>query len=56
MKGYPTSFALAHSLKEFEAQILAEPTMKRHFVNPETDKIYQHGEQITTRYSMHFLR
>lgn len=47
-EGYPTSHALARSLKEKEQRILKEPTMKE-FVNPATGRVYRAGEQIKTR-------
>lgn len=35
-EGYPTSYALAASLKNFEKGVMREPTMRNHFINPET--------------------
>ena len=32
-----------------EDQLLRDATMRKHFVNPKTGKIYKLGEQITTR-------
>ncbi|KAI6203633.1 Gamma-glutamyltransferase [Aphelenchoides besseyi] len=48
-EGYPTSHALANVLRVYEQQILAEPTLRSHFVNPQTNQVYKAGEQITTR-------
>ncbi|KAI6179523.1 hypothetical protein M3Y98_00619600 [Aphelenchoides besseyi] len=48
-EGYPTSHALAGALRLHEKEILAEPTLRSHFVNPQTNQLYKAGEQITTR-------
>jgi gamma-glutamyltranspeptidase len=48
-EGYPTSHALASGLKQNEKAIMNETTMRTHFLNPATGKLYQRGEQITTR-------
>ncbi|CAI2308072.1 unnamed protein product [Caenorhabditis sp. 36 PRJEB53466] len=50
-EGYPTSHALAKALNQNEEQIRREPTLKR-FINPETNKIFQPGEQIKTRQNL----
>lgn len=50
-EGYPTSHALAKALNQNEAQIRQEPTM-RNFINPETGKVFQPGEQIKTRQNL----
>lgn len=47
--GYPTSHALALALERYKTQILAEPTMRAHFVNPANGLVYKVGEQIQTR-------
>ncbi|KAF1771390.1 hypothetical protein GCK72_003216 [Caenorhabditis remanei] len=51
VEGYPTSHALAKALNQNEAQIRAEPTMKN-FINPETGRVFQPGEQIKTRQNL----
>jgi gamma-glutamyltranspeptidase/glutathione hydrolase/leukotriene-C4 hydrolase len=48
-EGPPTSHHLAGSLKHFEKQILAEPTMRKYYINPKTKQVYKVGEQIRTR-------
>ncbi|KAL3111626.1 hypothetical protein niasHT_016138 [Heterodera trifolii] len=48
-EGYPTSHALAHALEQYKSQVLNEPTMRKHFVNPATGVVYKLGEQIKTR-------
>ncbi|KAI1728699.1 gamma-glutamyltranspeptidase domain-containing protein [Ditylenchus destructor] len=48
-EGYPTSHALAFSLKNFQTEIMKEKTMRDHFINPKTGNIYKVGEQIKTR-------
>ncbi|CDK13482.1 Gamma-glutamyltranspeptidase 1 [Caenorhabditis elegans] len=50
-EGYPTSHALAKALNQNEHQIRAEPTMKN-FINPETQRVFQPGEQIKTRQNL----
>uniref|UniRef100_A0A1I7U5Y7 Gamma-glutamyltranspeptidase 1 n=1 Tax=Caenorhabditis tropicalis TaxID=1561998 RepID=A0A1I7U5Y7_9PELO len=47
-EGYPTSHALAKALNQNEARIHQEPTMKN-YINPETGRVFQPGEQIKTR-------
>ncbi|PAV57591.1 hypothetical protein WR25_03439 isoform B [Diploscapter pachys] len=46
--GFPTSHALSIALKKEEKYIMQEETMKD-FINPQTGKVYERGEQITTR-------
>ncbi|KAH7726631.1 Protein C53D5.5 [Aphelenchoides avenae] len=48
-EGYPTSHALAAVLRKLEPQILKEPTVRPHFINPKTKRVYKVGEQIKTR-------
>uniref|UniRef100_A0A914Z2Q9 Gamma-glutamyltransferase n=1 Tax=Panagrolaimus superbus TaxID=310955 RepID=A0A914Z2Q9_9BILA len=47
-EGPPTSHHLAGSLKHFEKEILAEPTMQK-YINPKTKQVFKVGEQIRTR-------
>ncbi|VDK86087.1 unnamed protein product [Onchocerca ochengi] len=47
LEGFPISTALAEVLVELEANILAEPSLKKIFVDPKTDKIYKEGDVIT---------
>ncbi|CAD5206532.1 unnamed protein product [Bursaphelenchus okinawaensis] len=48
-EGYPTSHAMAMGLLQNEKDVLQEPTIRNHFINPQTGNIYKAGEQITTR-------
>uniref|UniRef100_A0A158R5X6 Gamma-glutamyltranspeptidase 1 n=1 Tax=Syphacia muris TaxID=451379 RepID=A0A158R5X6_9BILA len=55
-EGHPVSQALSKALKEEQKNILSEPTMAM-FINSKTGKIYEAGEQITTRENfMEFLQ
>ncbi|VDK87690.1 unnamed protein product [Litomosoides sigmodontis] len=47
LKGFPISSALAKELAKAEEMILAEPSLKRVFVNPTTEKVYGEGDIIT---------
>ncbi|CAG9540394.1 unnamed protein product [Cercopithifilaria johnstoni] len=47
LKGFPISAALADELAKAEEVILAEPSLKKVFVNPETKKVYKEGDIIT---------
>ncbi|CAD5209413.1 unnamed protein product [Bursaphelenchus xylophilus] len=51
-EGYPTSHAMAIALKQNEKDVLEEKTMRNHFLNPQTGKVYKAGEQITTRFNL----
>lgn len=50
-EGYPTSHAFAKALNQNEQQIRNEPTM-RMFINPQTNRVFQPGEQIKTRQNL----
>ncbi|KAM3716274.1 Glutathione hydrolase 1 proenzyme [Dirofilaria immitis] len=47
LEGFPISGALAEVLAKLEETILAEPSLKKVFVDPKTDKVYKEGDIIT---------
>lgn len=51
-EGYPVSQELAKSLKHHENDILNNSVLRKHFINPETETIFEVGEQIKTRMNL----
>ncbi|VBB27867.1 unnamed protein product [Acanthocheilonema viteae] len=47
LKGFPISAALANELAKKEKAIMTEPSLKKVFVNPKTEKVYEEGDIIT---------
>ncbi|EJD74100.1 gamma-glutamyltranspeptidase [Loa loa] len=47
LEGFPVSADLAEKLAIGEKIVLAEPSLKKIFVNPKTEKVYEEGDIIT---------
>uniref|UniRef100_A0A0R3RTM5 Gamma-glutamyltransferase n=1 Tax=Elaeophora elaphi TaxID=1147741 RepID=A0A0R3RTM5_9BILA len=47
LEGFPITTALAAELAKSEEIILAEPSLKKLFVNPKTERVYMEGDVIT---------
>uniref|UniRef100_A0A915Q1H9 Uncharacterized protein n=1 Tax=Setaria digitata TaxID=48799 RepID=A0A915Q1H9_9BILA len=47
LEGFPISASLAEELVKAEQAIFAEPSLKKVFVNPKTERLYNEGDIIT---------